>query len=142
EEISLSSDNSVEQAFQLENQLTNLSSSGSVVADQTKKLTQIYEVVRDIAKRLQLISLNASIEAAHASEYGQGFAVVAQEVRKLADQTAAQMDEVSTIIGNVEKDTDNIEEEMSRFELYSQEQREAEQEISKSIDTVVKSIHE
>lgn len=141
EEISSSTNTSVQNAFKLEEQLQGLSSSVSVVAEQTKKLTQIYEVVKDIAKRLQLISLNASIEAAHASEYGQGFAVVAQEVRKLADQTADQMDEVSSIIDNVEADTKKIEDEMGMFELFSKEQREAEQEISSSIETVLKSIH-
>lgn len=141
EEISSTSTSSVEQAEQLEKQLQRLSKSVHVVTEQTKKLTTIYEAVSEIAKRLQLISLNATIEAAHASKYGQGFAVVAKEVRTLADQTAAQMGEVSTIIKKVEEDATYIANEMEVFEQYSEEQRHSEQEIASSIQTVVQSIY-
>jgi len=142
EEISQTSASSVKQADHLEKQLKSLSENVRLVTEQTKKLTSIYEAVSDIAKRLQLISLKASIEAAHASKYGQGFAIVAQEVRNLADQTAAQMKEVATIINRVEDDTASIADEMKVFEQFSEKQRHSEQEIALSIQTVVQSIYQ
>ncbi len=63
------------------------------------EITEIIRIINEISDRINLLSLNASIEAARAGDAGRGFAVVAEEVSKLADQTNRSINEISGLIG-------------------------------------------
>ena len=84
----------------------------SDLRDDSNKITKIIEEITSIAEQTNLLALNAAIEAARAGEQGRGFAVVADEVRSLAERTRGSADEVKGIVDSIYSGTHNVSEVM------------------------------
>ena len=80
-----------------------LSQSVQTMNDDIQDITKIINVINEISRQTNLLALNASIEAASAGEAGKGFSVVAAEIRKLAEQSAASTKEIEGIIDNIKQ---------------------------------------
>ena len=98
-------DDTIQGIKRIKDEMEYIADSIVKLSEQTQSIGDIINAVNDLADQSNLLSVNASIEAAKAGEHGKGFAVVAQEVKSLAEQSKNATNDVTTILSDIQKAT-------------------------------------
>lgn len=93
----------------------SISSRLGVMSDRAGKISTVVTTINKISDQTALLSLNAAIEAEKAGEYGRGFSVVAREINRLADQTAAATEEIESVVREMQSSVSGGVMEMDKF---------------------------
>ena len=128
---------------QMEEIASSVASSTATIeklAERSKDIGQFSETIANIAAQTNLLALNAAIEAARAGEHGRGFAVVADEVRKLAEGSAEAASKIAELINSIQVDTTKAVDSMAKWTEDVKSGKEVVNEAGTAFETIVNAV--
>lgn len=128
---------STQQAIDEVTQMVNASASQILeLQKQSSEIGSSASLIAEIADQTNLLALNAAIEAARAGEHGRGFAVVADEVRNLAERTASATSQIATMIKHIQEEIQHVSDSMNQAVPYAQKSIELAEHTSNLLDEI------
>lgn len=127
---------------QLSNDIEGVAEVMVSLAGNTNSIEKILDVIRDISGQTNLLALNAAIEAARAGEHGRGFAVVADEVRMLAQKTNDSIDDIQKMIASLQKEATSAVDSIEVSKGFTEQSSEHSEQARKAISVVAVGIGE
>lgn len=98
----------IEQVILVNDLVKNATENIRALESKSEEISKLIQVINDISEQTNLLALNAAIEAARAGEFGKGFAVVADEIRKLSEQVGVSVSDITTIVKDIQSETNNM----------------------------------
>lgn len=123
-------ENKMEENKQISEQMRNAVTD---LMSKSEEIGKILQVIKGVAEQTNLLALNAAIEAARAGEHGRGFAVVSDEIRKLAEQSGESSKQITEIINDVQSGIENTVLQIKKSDDLSLEQENA---LNKTVDAI------
>jgi len=132
----------VDQVENLSRMTRSMAAEVSSLGALSTQISNIVDVINDIAEQTNLLALNAAIEAARAGEHGRGFAVVADEVRKLAEQSAQATKNIESLIGQIQSKISTIVSSMQEGSAKSETTLKNVQQGSEILQSILRAVEE
>jgi methyl-accepting chemotaxis protein WspA len=133
----------MEQAmFDLAKATNSITSKLSIINDKANKISTVVTTINKISEQTNLLSLNASIEAEKAGEYGKGFSVVAREISRLADQTAVSTKDIEYMVSEMQSSVSSGVMEMDKFGQEVKRGTSSIGEIGEQMNSIIEKVKE